>query len=107
MEVALLLPLAAAAVLQLISHRQTDLRVGGQVVDDWKHLFMRFHDCPIVVFDEEIDEVGDRVVDLLQRRAGVRPSRLAARSLEVRSGPRGPTKDRRQQKDEHEDRADE
>jgi hypothetical protein len=44
---------------------------------------MRFHDYAIVVFDEEIDEMGNYVADLLRRGAGVRPARRASLALEV------------------------
>jgi hypothetical protein len=53
---------------------------------------MRFHDYAIVVFDEEIDEMGNYVADLLRRGAGVRPARRASLALEVDAEPCGTTR---------------
>ena len=50
---------------------------------------MRFHDYAIVVFGEEIDEMGNYVADLLRRGAGARPARRASLALEVDAEPRG------------------
>jgi hypothetical protein len=53
---------------------------------------MRFHDYAIVVFDEEIDEMGNYVADLLRRGAGVRSARRASLALEVDAEPCGTTR---------------